>query len=201
MNITFRFAFLVIPIALLQSCSSIYYGVVGIRNPKPITPQEINALAQKWGIPNGSSFILDTGCYKNTLRGIQSDAQKNNHAQPLQALYFTNSSYPVSFQINCYAGGFPNLKWNRNGNMDVFPPREQAPIDSAISLYDIKNCIQPANEKTYANASKPMVLVFWTKFMKRQTKRFLKEVNRNAQSRGQNQVNIIYINADNLFLE
>lgn len=189
----------------LSSCTPLFYGITGIRNPKPVTEQEITKTAAKWGIPETACFTLDTGLYKNALRAINQNTfpeSRNNHSQPLQALYFTNSSYPVSFQINCYAGGFPNLDWNRNDNMSVFPPKQQAPIDSVLTLDDMLKCIRPLNAQTKLPSKKgPIIVVFWTQFMHRQTKRFLKVIQTNAALSNQSPVTIVYVNADHLFVE
>lgn len=196
-----RLLLLIITSFTLQSCTPIFYGITGIRTPKALSETQIQKAAQKWDIPIENSFVLDTGVYKNTIRKKVPIEQQNNHLQPLQAYYFQPSTpYPVSYHINCYAGGFPNLKWNRNGNMDVFPPRQQAPIDSAITLSDLMNSIQQSESKLFQQNGNQTVVVFWTKFMNRQTKRFLKAVRKNSALSNQFAVTIIYMNADNLFV-
>jgi hypothetical protein len=126
----------------------------------------------------------------------------NNHLQPLQALYFDENSNLISYHINCYAGGFPNLNWNRNQNMEVFPPLQQAPVDSLVSLALIQNCIHSAvgdnriDSIRYSNT----VVVFWNRFMGRQSERFIHTVQQNITlSKGGN-VKVIYVNNDNVFL-
>lgn len=184
----------------LPSCTSLFYGITGIRSPKGLTNQEVAEVAARWGIPEQNSFILDTGIYKNELRQMQSTELRNNHSQPLQAIYFISTAYPVSYHINCYAGGFPNLKWNRNDKMNVFPPHQQAPVDSVLTLNDILKCIRPLNAQTKLPSKEgPIIVVFWTQFIYRQTKRFLKVIQANAALSNQSPVTIVYVNADNLF--
>jgi hypothetical protein len=200
MNRKLFLSFVFIYLLVTTSCTPIFYGITGIRNPKVLSDQEVTKVATKWGIPNDASFVLDTGLYKRVLRKAITDESRNNHAQPLQALYFIGTNYPSSYQINCYAGGFPNLNWNRNGNMNVFPPHPQAPIDSLLTFEDIVKCIRPIGSNTQPiNGQRPVIVVFWTKFMHRQSKRFLKVVKENAALSNQLPVSVVYVNADNLF--
>jgi hypothetical protein len=69
--------------------------------------------------------------------------QIKNHYQPLQALYYNANGELSRFYVNCYAGGFPQLKWNRNGILNTFPPQHQAPVDSILSLKTLSNFLHP----------------------------------------------------------
>ena len=68
--------------------------------------------ANHYNIPIADGYELDTSYYAFLLSHDKAryKEQINNHYQPLQALYFDKSGQLQSFQINCYAGGFPNLQ-------------------------------------------------------------------------------------------
>ena len=192
-------------VTLVSSCSSIVLSCYGMRNPKPVDHTTIVKQAKKYHIPESDSYVLDTA-YKEyvTTRGLPFTQENSyNHLQPLQALYFDSNNNLVSFQINCYAGGFPNLNWNRNNSMGTFPPNQQAPVDSLIPLNKLITFMQPLagaqNIKT--DNADYVVVVFWTKFMGRQSKRLIRYVQQNRQLAPDKKVKIVYVNADNLFVD
>ena len=67
---------------------------------------------------------LDT---TDSLRWERQAKLLNNHLQMLQAMYFDRAGRLVSFHLNCYAEGFPNLKWNKYGAFNSFPPFKCSP--------------------------------------------------------------------------
>jgi len=187
---------------LLTSCSFIVNRMVGIRTVKTMDDKAITAAAIQFEIPLKHVYAVDT----NYIQVLKAKQQKhtptslNNHLQPLQALYFINGQYPESFQINCYAGGLPNLNWERDGIMESFPPKIQAPLDSMVSREELFNIVQKLNGVDYSEAitSGPLVVVFWTKFMHKHTKAFIPVVQKNLKH-STVPVQVIYVNADNLF--
>ena len=108
----------------LTSCSSIFTGLYGLKKIKTVDEKTIVQYAKKYNIPDVDSYELDTAyfSYLFSLDTTKYKSQIKNHYQPLQALYYDNLGYLKSFQVNCYAGGFPNLKWDRNEIMTTFPP-------------------------------------------------------------------------------
>lgn len=196
---------LIIFIALLfSSCSSVFTKIYGIKEVKYLNNEKINKYADKYNIPKECCFKLDTAFY-TFLISFDTNLYKlqiNNHYQPLQALYYNREGVLKSFQVNCYAGGFPNLNWNRNEIMASFPPKIQAPPDSLISLENLLKYAIPINEKSVLLNEKTdyTVIVFWNKFMGRQSKRLIKSVQQNAKLASEVSHKIIYINNDNLYL-
>jgi hypothetical protein len=105
-------------------------------------------LAEAYGIPPGSqNAMLDTS-FRLVLRRMhqQDSSVAKNHWQFLQAVYYDAAGRQQSFHINCYAGGFPNLHWERNGIMAQFPPSQQAratrpcPYPSICSTFAPQAC-------------------------------------------------------------
>lgn len=139
-------------------------------------------------------FSFDTALYKE---------QQKNHYQPLQALYYNSNGKPESFQINCYAGGFPNLNWNQYGTMQVFPPKQQAPLDSLLPLDTLLKLIHPLRTTSSFSAYDYdyIVIVCWSRFMGRQSKILVEQVQHNMTLAAGKKVKVIYVNNDQLFAD
>jgi hypothetical protein len=137
----------------------------------------------------------------DSLKRIELKQQVKNHYQPLQALYFNKSGKLESFQINCYAGGFPNLNWDRDSILTTFPPKLQAPLDTLVSDSILISFLQPISNshEIRLGVYDYEVYVFWSKFMGRQNKRFINFIQENCKLTNEKNVRVIYINIDNAF--
>lgn len=183
-----------------SACSTLY----GLKQLKPLSINDIQKQAKVYHIPSENSYYLDSS-YRHLLAIFDAATQAvavKNHSQPLQALYFNAQQQLVSFQVNCYAGGFPNLDWEQNGHFNTFPPTTLAPIDSLLSLNQILAILKPLNKDLSPKITPqgPTILVFWSRFMGRQSKRFIQLVQENHQNLAPTPSQIIYINTDNLFV-
>ena len=189
----------------LLSCSTILTGIYGIKKIKSINKNTIVRYAKKYNILSTDSYELDASyfIFLTSLDTIKYKSQIQNHYQPLQALYYNNSGYLKSFQVNCYAGGLPNLKWNVNGIMSAFPPKQQAPIDSIIPLETQLKYLNPISPsfKLSVDSYDYIVIVYWNRFMGRQSKRLIHIVQENCKLEKEKKVKIIYANTDNIFVE
>lgn len=194
------FDVLILPfILLLSSCGGLT-GIYGIKKQKKLSPSEIIFHSKRYNVPISDSYYIDT-TYLTYLKSIDtSKVRLNSHLQPLQALYYTQSKQLVSFHANCYAGGFPNLKWNRNSAFEVFPPKSIAPIDSLIPLFAFKEFIKMTNDEQniVLSSNDYIIFVYWSSFMGRQTKRFISLIQKNLKL-NKNNVKVFYINTDNLY--
>mgnify|MGYP000858766587 FL=1 len=174
-----------------------------MKKTKTVDEKTITRYSQKYNIPTADSYELDTAyfSYLFSLDTVKYKSQIKNHYQPLQALYYDNLGYLKSFQVNCYAGGFPNLKWDRNEIMTSFPPRQQAPIDSIVSLETQMKYIKPLSQTSKLSVDNYdyIVIVYWNRFMGRQSKRLIHFVQENSKLEKEIKVKIIYANTDNIF--
>ena len=179
--------------------------IFGIQDPKVLSDKEISKFANRLKIPREDNFSLDTS-YFDFILALDTNiykSERKNHYQPLQALYFDSLGNLCRFYINCYAGGFPNLKWNRNGNLNTFPPAEQAPIDSIINLRKqisfLNNCGN--SDLIILINSNPdyTVVVYWNHFMNRHSKRLIKLIKRNCEKANGKTIKLIFVNNDNAF--
>ncbi len=198
---------LLIGLFSLQSCSPIFNGIYGFKKLKTLTEDEIITTAVKFNIPLENCLVLDTN-YKSLLKSFDTLTQAEtvkNHYQPLQMLYFNKDKKLISFHANCYAGGFPNLKWDRTKSFSTFPPQTVAPLDSLFGYsmilkytHKLKPMAQNLNEQM---VDEYVVLVFWNRFLGRQSKRMIALLQQNAALAKDKNLKIIYINNDNFFVQ
>jgi len=202
MNLRLTSLILILVIGL-TSCSSVIQGLYGIKNAKELDDQTIIRYSEKYHIPLSDNYKLDTAylTFLSSLDSINFKEQIKNHYQPLQVLYYNKTGQLKSFQINCYAGGFPNLDWNRDSLFTTFPPREQAPIDSIISIDLQLKYIHPLSQTIdFSNENyEYIVIVYWNRLMGRQSKRLIHFVQENRKLAKDYKVKIIYVNTDNIF--
>lgn len=188
----------------LNSCYPIM-AIYGIKTPKRINQKQIEQISKRFELPPADVFELDTNFYSflNFYDTTIFKLSIKNHKQPLQALYFNENAKLTSYQINCYAGGFPNINWERDSIFSAFPPKQQAPIDTLVSVYAQIKFLKPLthSEKIQLDNDEYLVFVYWSKFMGRQTKRFLKLIEKNKSFSLNEKIRVIYINNDNSFVD
>jgi len=186
----------------LTGCSSILTGLYGIKEIKTIDEKTIVKYAKKYKIPVVDNYELDTAyfSYLFSLDTTEYKTQIKNHYQPLQALYYDKTGHLTSFQVNCYAGGFPNLKWDRNAIMTTFPPKQQAPVDSIVQLETQMKYLKPLSQtaKLSSGSYDYIVIVYWNRFMGRQSKRLIRFIKDNSKLETEKKIKIIYANTDNI---
>jgi hypothetical protein len=200
----FQAAFFSLVCALgITSCTTMLNGLYGIKKMERVDEKTILQYSKKYNIPTSDSYELDTTyiTFITSLDTIHYKTQIKNHYRPLQVLYFDATGQLISFQINCYAGGFPNLNWNKNGIMTVFPPQQQAHLDNILSLKAQLEYLRPLPQtKTISSDSLDyIVVVYWNKFINRQSKRLIAFVQNNSILARDKKIKILYANDDNIF--
>jgi len=189
----------------LEGCSGFFAVLYGMKEPKSLSSNDIARYARKYHIPADQSYLLDSSYfnYVFSLDTARFKEQQKNHYQPLQALYYDQHGNLVSFHVNCYAGGFPNLKWNRNGILDTFLPRSQAPLDTilplSIQLGYIKTLDGRYVEQSISGDNDYVVVVYWNHFLTRQSKRLIRYIKYNCKLDRGKKVRLLFVNDDNLF--
>ena len=189
----------------LTGCSIMTTKLYGIKKVKAIDENTILHYSRKYDIPLADNYELDTS-YINFLSSLNTTHYKSqikNHYQPLQALYYNKLGELQSFQINCNAGGFPNLDWDRDSIFDYFPPKRQAPLDRILPLKTQLKYLKPLSktEKFSPDSFDYVVVVYWSRFMGRQSKRLINFVQTNEKLSRHKKVKIIYVNNDNFFIQ
>lgn len=200
----FRFIAFALVLILFSGCSGIARAMMGIKKSKPLTEKRIARLGKRYGIAADEAYQLDTAYlpYVLSLDTSKYKLQIKNHYQPLQALYYEPSGRLVFFYPNCYAGGFPNLNWNRAGTFETFLPRQQAPADSLVPLAKHAGFINDLNGEKIKLDTSPydyIILVHWNRMMSRQSKRLIRYVRKNAKLAAGKKIKFVFVNNDNSF--
>lgn len=176
--------------------------MAGLNKPVMITENNFGLLSKKYNIPSDNSYYIDRLKY---LKFIQNSSLPNkninNHLQPLQTMYFDKKGNCITYFVNCNAPGFPNIKWNYKGALNNFPAGQQTVIDTSFNISALYNTFsnKPTEVYDYSQVDYT-ILMFWSDYLGRQTKRFLDAFNDNIKKGNQYKINIIYINTDNLFV-
>ncbi len=185
---------------------TIVQSIIGIKDAHKLSDNQIVKVSKSFNVDQTANYRLDTTylSYILNLDTVQLKAQRKNHLQPLQALYFNSQGQLVKFYINCYAGGFPNIKWNRNGNLETFLPKDQAPIDTILNLKKQVHYLRPVCSSTSEIINENQdyyVFVYWNKCTKRHSKRLIRSIKQNVAMSTKTKVKTIYVNYDNIFNE
>lgn len=202
-----RYLLLLFVLCTLSSCTKVLLGWFGVKNPKPLTGQQIERYAAKYGADTKRLYQFDTAfahVWKDTLIAGEPDEKKmkDRHkmvSQPLQYWLFDAEGRHLNYTANCY------FKMNANGlnirkGFDAFPPVTEGPVDSAITGNLFFPYLNPvgvtATLTTYADYT---CIVIWGRFMGRNSRRLIKAANKSLQHKGQNKVNVYYVNNDVMF--
>jgi hypothetical protein len=198
-----RLLLVAIIISLLNtSCTKIFTSMYGMKTAKYLNEDEIYHHAKKYNLPAENCFQTDSS-FLNFIFSLDTAkyaVQIQNHFQSLKVLYYNNVGFMQAFHVNCYTGGFPNLNWNKNGAFDVFLPKQQADLDSILPLSKHLSYIRPLSKAKAFSVSDYdyVVFVFWSRHMGRQSRRFIKIINRNVNLASDQKVKVLYINNDNI---
>lgn len=183
----------------ITGCSAIY----GVKSVKKNDIQKINSFLTEnnyWGYHN---YYLDEKYARYIKSTFSNDGVLMKYfLQPLQAFYFIEKDSVSSYFVNCNAGGFPNLDWNKNGAFNAFPPIGQTKINRYFTLADIDPFLHqiPSEEisKNTLGIIKTRIIVFYSLIIQRQCKRFIDLIISNSKL-SKSTVEIYTINMDNLF--
>ncbi|MBC8085275.1 MAG: hypothetical protein H7Z21_18920 [Hymenobacter sp.] len=195
--------FLLLTSLSLAGCTTVAESMMGMRPPATVDFTQVREYAQEYGVgvTAGKSFVLDTS-YLHFLKRQPLALQEvaKNHAQPLQLLYYNRAGRLIAYYVNCYAGGFPNLDWNHDRQLEVFPPVSQTEPDSLLSLARLAPfllTVGGSRVQGMESLADYTVVVFWSHRMGRQSRRLLAAAHRNlARAPAGQKTYIFYVNND-----
>lgn len=196
-----RFVSLLILLSM-TACTPLILSTMGMKNPRIITEDEMYTFGRKWGM---SIYFQQTllSTYVDEVQKLDSlhPTLAKNLLQPIQAMYFDSTGKLISYHINCLAGGYPNLNWNRNGNFDVFPAKTQAPCDSLVTLAWLLPHLKPLEYPCVKIKDLDYtVVVFWSRFTGRQSRHLVEFVQQNLKlASKETRIQIMYVNTDEIF--
>ena len=190
---------LILSSVILMGCGPVLFKMMGLKKGKELSQDQITTQASKYGINKKDSYEMDT-TYMTFVFDIDTiyKTERKNHVQPLQALYYDSAGNLISYHVNCSVGGFPNLKWNKFGAFNQFPAQSQTTLDTLIDLQTHLNFVKNADTVDISKYEY-VVLVHWNRFMGRQSKRLIQEVQNNFKLYSSEKVKVIYVNTDNIW--
>lgn len=184
-------------IAIFCSCKAL----VGFKEPRHLSNEEIIAAQKKLNIPEINSFIIDTS-FNDAVRFCTNE-QRKNHLQPLQISFYNNSGKLIAFYVNCYASGFPLLNWNPSNIMDSFPPKTLAPLDECLSLDKhmsfLKSITSVERSQIKTGDYDLIVVIHWNWFMYKQTNNLIKTYFDSLERNSEVRTLTMFVNNDNYF--
>jgi hypothetical protein len=187
---------------LHSSCAHLAMMAMGMKQPKELNRNQLQRFNRKMNIPEPNSFFADTSYWNLFINLPKEGGVQKNHYQPIQAIYFNKGSkYPTAWYINCYAKATTfNLLWNADSSFNVFPPKGNAPLDSAISISSFDTYIHPVfpSSKYFINPDEINIIVIYNRVFQRQSRNLIRLVQQNA-ALSETPVHISYINIDNAF--
>lgn len=187
---------------LLSSCTPLVLRTMGMKKPHHPTEEEFYHFGQKW---NMSIYFQQTLLlsYIDEIEKLSNVHPKlaKDLLQPIQAMYFDASGKLISYHINCYAGGYPNLNWNRDGKFEVFPAKTQASCDSLVSLTWLLPFLKPVEYPCVKIKNLDYtVVVFWSRWTGRQSRHLVELVQKNLKLASKDtRIQIMYVNTDEVF--
>jgi hypothetical protein len=116
-------------------------------------------------------------------------------------MFFDKNNNLVSYHVNCDIAGIPNLKWNYSGNFNTFIPKSTTYCDPFVKFGSLSSFIKMPDERNINlsdfKKNEYNVVVFWCRFMGRQSKRLVKFVYSYLKPNKNHTYNILFVNVDN----
>lgn len=185
-------------------CNSIIKKIYGMRSPEQLSDQQIKTCSKKLELDSSRSFKINVDHFKSSL-DTSKKKLKNNLSQPLQIRIYRGGSL-IFWRVNCYVPGFPKLKWNHDNAFNTFPPSPSMEADTNLTFNNeistwksYSGNIIPTNLEK--GSPKVKVVVYWVWFLKKQSKHLLKTINEYKSRYHDKEMEIYFVNCDNLFVE
>lgn len=183
----------------IYSCGAMY-GVKEINNKN--FDEEYNLFKKSY---NNNSQIIYGMIGKKFFKEIKNDTlftkeEMQKLQQPIQCFYINDKQNIVSYFVNCDAGGFPNLKWDRNNAFQYFPPKNQKFVFESQS--EVINLILSNIELENSNSiikDNNSIIVLYSLTLKRQSQNLINEILTNLNKNNIKSYSLYLINIDQQF--
>jgi hypothetical protein len=186
----------------MVSCSAVMGKIYGIRNIDQLNTDTIlNAINKNETLRNHENYFVDSTYLKGVYSKLSDDTNYAVHLyQPIQAMYFDTMGQLVSYHINCNAGGFPNLKWNRHNAFNIYPPVTQTPCSDKITYSLIGPYLNGLTGEGIVSTKREKVVIFWSTMMYKQSESLIALVMQNLKATGkESSVEVQFVNTDCLY--
>jgi hypothetical protein len=139
------------------SCAKIYFKLTGVTKARTVDREYLAKYLTQHSISTNQILEVDSVRYKNLIEQKQQDTLVYkepywwvlNHIQPAQVIYFDRvTNKPVASYFNCIAEGrwFFNFTWNKNNELEFFPPKTYSDYKWIDTLFSVNEIIQTVND-------------------------------------------------------
>ncbi len=197
----------------VSSCTKMLIRAYGIKDPKPLTEQQVLQYARKSGLEKYNLYTLDT-TYEQfldkyySIEGLEDSAEIMNRKllkkqlyQPLQCMLFDSRGYLMSNIVNCDVGGFPTLNWNRYNSFDQFPIQAISVVDSTMNIEKLLPYLNTIAVGKFKDDFDYQCVIYYNEFMTRNSKKLLKLALGNIEREKKKgiTINVHLVNNDHYF--
>jgi hypothetical protein len=108
---------------------------------------------------------------------------KNKISQPLQVRLYINDTL-TDLTVNCDLGGFPLLSWNKFGILAQHNEFKKSPyFQNFIWSDEIDLWKKKPTERKVFNTANVKIVVYWVKFIKKQSRHLFKTIDKFQQKK------------------
>jgi len=189
-------------------CQSAMKGLMGIKDVKPLYTSDLPDLSIEFDISPDMFYLIDTTSFLQFLSSLPDTSQlKHDFYQPLQVMAFDSTGRKYTHIVNCSIGGFKNLDWNKYGAFDSFP-LSCGKFYNSDTTVNLRRTFSFFYQQKGVGITNPdfstadeIIVVFWVKFMKRQSQRLIDLINNYEEKFINKDIRVYYIALDNLYLK
>lgn len=199
---------LLTPLLLFISCNKLLVSIYGI-DAKAFNEDYNKDIVIKKGLEADLDveklYYLDSAFLNVLIDSTKyTKVQVKNTLQPLQVYFVDSLGNDLTYLLNCFYGGFPNINFNKYGELDAFPTEsDSSRLVNNVLIKDrvpyIKN-IKTDNQINLTENRKHKILVFYSETMGRQKKRMFKQVNVLFNKYDASVYELIHISLDQLYV-
>lgn len=190
-----------------EGCNSFLAKTIfGLNGIVQMAAQKLPKKEKQYGIRHGASFLIkDSLYYHDFIKHNPDPARSQIMLQPLQVWVFNTNGTPSIHFNNCSLpprGLRTNIQLNAYGNFDTFPVIDtpSIPLDSQLTYNNLASYFVAVDSLPHFNDSiNYRIVVFWSHFMGRQSKRFIKDIEAYYTLYRHRNLVLEYVNVDNVF--
>lgn len=201
-------------IVLFNSCGMIYLRAIGVKPFKPVNEEQLISYLSSKKVSIENVYQIDSVSFvqlintkkKDTLIYNKLHLWIQNHVQPLQTICFDNETQkPIYAYFNCIAEskGLTQFTWNKNKELESFPPKEYTSencIDSLFTMTELTNTMVDFKGnllRLQNNGKRYSVFLYYSLFVQKQANNIIKETITHLNKYAPNEYNLYFVNFDN----
>ena len=189
----YHFVSLIVLSVFLTGCGIILRKNYGYHDPADFNESAYRSFISSLDTARFTHVQSTAPQFERYIALVSDSARKKDLSQPVQILYFNDTTL-VAYHANCYArGGLSGIDWNWNGAFDRLPPGTA--IEPALFGLDLPELraiygeVEPTRNYT--------VVVFWSWMVEEVSRDAVQTVIGNIDSSGNSdQCSVVLVNSD-----